>query len=182
MFFLYQVAFTVYPAIWAFFTEARFGWEPGMIGFSLAAFGVAFAFVQGGLIRVILRVLGEKGTVRYGLAFNACAFLALALVTNGTVALILTPLTALGAVVTPAIQSIMSRAVGDDAQGELQGLLTSASSLAMIVSPMVMTATFYAFTAPGAPVYLPGTPFLLSMLLMGACALVFTSRPAAQTS
>ena len=32
LFFLYQVAFTVYPAIWAFFTTARFGWSPGMIG------------------------------------------------------------------------------------------------------------------------------------------------------
>ena len=172
MFFIYQVAFMVYPAIWAFFTEARFGWEPAMIGFSLAAFGIAMAVVQGGLIGWIVRILGEVGTLRFGLAFNAIAFLVLALIQNGTIALILMPVTALGAVVTPSLQGIMSRTVSDDSQGELQGVLTSAGSLAMIVSPMIMTSVFYAFTTPSAPIFLPGAPFLLSMALMGACAVV----------
>jgi DHA1 family tetracycline resistance protein-like MFS transporter len=177
MFFLYQVAFTVYPAVWSFFTTARFGWEPGMIGASLAAFGVAMAVVQGGLIRVILRALGERNTVLYGLVFNAFAFLALALVTNGTLALILTPLTALGAVVTPALQGMMSRAVPADAQGELQGVVSSTVSLAMVVSPLLMTQVFAAFTAPGAALFLPGAPFLVSMLLMAACMAVLLARP-----
>ena len=176
MFFLYQVAFTVYPAIWSYFTEARFGWEPGMIGASLAAFGIAMALVQGVLIGPLIRRLGERVTVLYGLSFNACAFLVLATISNGTVALLFTPVTALGAVVTPALQGLMSRAVEDDAQGELQGVLTSAGSLAMALSPLLMTGTFYVFTSDGAPVHLPGAPFLLSMALMGACAVVFTRR------
>jgi DHA1 family tetracycline resistance protein-like MFS transporter len=179
MFFLYQVAFTVYPAVWSFFTTARFGWEPGMIGASLAAFGVAMALVQGGLIRVILRHLGERNTVLYGLVFNLFAFLALAFVTSGTVALILTPLTALGAVVTPALQGMMSRIVPPDAQGELQGVVSSTVSLAMVVSPLIMTQVFAAFTAPGAALYLPGAPFLVSMLLMGGCMAVLLARPRA---
>ena len=173
MFFLYQVAFFVYPAIWAYFTEARFGWEPAMIGISLAAFGIAIALVQGVFIGPIIARFGERRTVWFGLGFNALAFLAMGTVTNGTLALILTPLTAMGAMVTPALQGILSRAVADDAQGELQGLITSAGSLAMILSPLLMTWTFYAFTAEGAAVYAPGAPFLLSMLLMGACAFVF---------
>jgi MFS transporter, DHA1 family, tetracycline resistance protein len=177
IFFLYQVAFMVYPAVWAFFATARFGWEPRMIGLSLAAFGIAMALVQGGLIRVILRVLGERNTVLYGLVFNVFAFLAVGLVTSGAVALILTPLTALGAVVTPALQGIMSRTVPDDAQGELQGVISSTASLAMIVSPLLMTQVFAAFTAPGAEVFLPGAPFLVSMLLMVACMGVFFARP-----
>ncbi len=177
MFFLYQVAFMVYPAVWAYFATARFGWEPRMIGLSLAAFGIAMALVQGGLIRVILRVLGERNTVLYGLVFNVFAFLALGLVESGTVALILTPLTALGAVVTPALQGIMSRTAPDDAQGELQGVLSSTASLAMAVSPLVMTQVFAAFTAPAAGIFLPGAPFLVSMLLMFACMVVFLARP-----
>jgi MFS transporter, DHA1 family, tetracycline resistance protein len=179
MFFLYQVAFMVYPAVWAFFGTARFGWEPRMIGLSLAAFGIAMALVQGGLIRVILRVLGERKTVFYGLVFNLFAFLALGLVESGTVALILTPLTALGAVVTPALQGIMSRTAPDDAQGELQGVISSTASLAMVVSPLIMTQVFAAFTAPGAAVFMPGAPFLVSSLLMLACMAVFVVRPRA---
>ncbi|WOI55781.1 TCR/Tet family MFS transporter [Palleronia sp. LCG004] len=176
MFFLYQVAFFVYPAIWAYFTKARFGWNPQMVGLSLAFFGIALALVQGWLIRYILRWLGDRGTVIYGLIFNSIAFILLAFVTSGTVALILTPLAALGAVVTPALQGIMSRTIPDNAQGGLQGLLTSAGALAMIVSPLMMTQVFWLATADSTPFYLPGAPFLLSMLLLVACAFVFLTR------
>jgi DHA1 family tetracycline resistance protein-like MFS transporter len=162
VFFFYQVAFMVYPSIWAFFGKERFGWEPSMIGLSLALFGIMLAIVQGGLIRPVMRLLGERGTVIYGHVFDIFGFLALAFVTSGTVALILTPLAALAAVITPALQGIMSRTVGPDQQGELQGALVSVTALAMIVAPMVMTGVFSAFTRADAPVYMPGAPFLLS--------------------
>lgn len=173
LFFLYQLAFFVYPSVWAFFTVARFGWTPSMTGLSLAVFGVGIALVQGGLIRIILPLLGEVRTVLAGVAFNACAFLAMALVTNGTLALILTPLTALGAVVTPALQGMMSRTVPEDRQGELQGVISAAGAVAMILSPLLMTRVFAAFADPATPPFLPGAPFLLSMALMGVCAAVF---------
>ncbi|MDD9976503.1 MAG: TCR/Tet family MFS transporter, partial [Boseongicola sp.] len=142
LFFLYQVAFIVYPSIWAYFTTARFGWSEGMIGLSLGAFGIAMAIVQGGLIRYILKWFGDRGTVVYGLIFNFFAFVVLAFVESGLIAILFTPLTALGAVVTPAIQGIMSRMTSDDSQGELQGVLSSTSALAMIISPLVMTQVF----------------------------------------
>lgn len=176
VFFIYQVAFMVYPAIWSYYGKARFGWEPSTIGLSLALFGIMMAVVQGGLIRIVLRLLGERGTVIYGHVFDIAAFLALAFVTNGTLALILTPLAAFAAVITPALQGIMSKAVGADAQGELQGALTSAGALAMILSPMVMTGTFAAFTAPGAPVFMPGAPFILSAVLICFGLMVFMTR------
>ena len=74
---------------------------------------------------------GDSHTATHG-AFGAIAF-----VSSGAVALVLTPLAALGAVMTPALQGIMSQRVGDDAQGELQGALASISALSMIVSPMI---------------------------------------------
>lgn len=181
VFFLYQVAFSVYPAVWSFFGKERFGWDPATIGLSLALFGIMLAIVQGGLIRPILRVLGERGTVIYGHVFDICAFLALAFVTSGTVALILVPLAALAAVITPALQGIMSKAVGPDAQGELQGALTSVSALAMILSPMVMTATFATFTRDTAFVYFPGAPFVLSAALVLAALMVFLKRTDARS-
>lgn len=180
IFFLYQVAFFVYPAVWAFFGHARFGWDAGMIGLSLGLFGIAMAIVQGGLIRLILKRLGERGTVIYGLVFDIFAFGAIAFVTSGTIALILTPLAALGAVITPALQGLMSRTAADNQQGELQGVLTSVGALAMIVSPMLMTGVFAAFTQPGAEPYFPGAPFLLSILLILVALVVFIAprRPA----
>src|SRR6056297_2651840 len=118
VFFLYQVAFFVYPAIWAYFGQARFGWNAGMIGLSLGLFGVMRAVGQGGLIRLILARLGPRSMVIYWLVLEIFAFAALAFVTSGPIALILTPLAALGAVITPALQGIMSRAVGETRQGD----------------------------------------------------------------
>lgn len=180
LFFLYQVAFMVYPSIWAYYTEARFGWEPRMIGLSLAAFGIAMAIVQGGLIRYILRWLGDRGTILYGLAFNFFAFIILAFVESGFLAIIFIPLIALGAVVTPAVQGMMSRATSDNSQGELQGVLSSTSALATIISPLIMTQIFAAFAREDAAYFLPGAPFLLSMVLMVLCAVVFLATPRAQ--
>jgi len=173
---LYSIAFYVYPAVWSYFTQERFAWSPQMIGLSLGLFGIMMAVVQGGLIRVLLRWLGERNTVIYGHVFDIAAFGAMAIITSGTLALILTPLAALGAVITPALSAMMSRAVGDDAQGELQGVLASLHALAMIVSPLIMTGIFAAFTREGTAFYLPGAPFVLSMVLMVISLGVFLGR------
>ena len=178
VFFIYSVAFHVYPSIWPYFTQERFGWSPQMIGISLALFGTMMAIVQGGLIRIILSRLGEWRTIIYGIAFDIAAFGALAVVTSGTIALVLTPMASLGAATVPAMTGIMSQLVGDDEQGALQGVMASTGALAMIVSPMLMTSVFAEFTREGAPIYLPGAPFLVSMLLMTVALVIFLrSKP-----
>lgn len=173
VFFIYQVAFIVYPAIWAYYTAERFDWSPGMVGLSLSLFGISMAFVQGGLIRPMLRFMGERGAVIYGHIADVAVFLLIGFVSSGTWLLILTPLAALPAVITPALQGIMSKAVGDDEQGALQGALTSIAALAMIISPLLMTTVFYTFTTPETGVYLPGAPFLLAAVLIAAALMVF---------
>ena len=182
VFFIYQVAFTVYPAVWAYYTSERFDWSPGMVGLSLSLFGIAMALVQGGLIRPMLRVMGERGAVIYGHVADVGVFLLIGFVSSGTWLLILTPLAALPAVITPALQGIMSKAVGDDEQGELQGALVSISALAMILSPLLMTSVFYTFTQPGTPVYLPGAPFLLAAVLIALALMVFVRSGRVGTS
>lgn len=176
VYFLYNVGFAVYPSVWSYFGKAQFGWSPALIGLSLALFGVAMAVIQGALIGPAIRRLGERGTVITGHLFSIAAFATLGVVTWGPLALILTPMAALGGIIPPALQGMMSRAVAADAQGELQGALTSAASLAMILSPLVMTSTFAAFTAPDAAIHLPGAPFLLAMALSLTALIVFALR------
>ncbi len=165
VYFFYSIAHTVYPAIWSYFGKERFDWDPATIGLSLGLFGIMMAVVQGFLIRPAIKYLGERGTIIYGLFFDILAFGFLSIVTSGTVALLFVPLAALAGIVSPALQGLMSQAVGDDQQGELQGALTSLSALAMIISPMLMTSTFAAFTSETAPFYMPGAPFLLALIL-----------------
>lgn len=177
VYFLYQLSFNVYPVIWAYFTQARFDWDTRMIGLSLAAFGISMALVQGGLIRVALARFGELCTVVAGLVCGIVSFTLMAFVTSGTLALALTPLAALAAMAAPALQSLMSRQSPADAQGELQGILTSVNALALIVAPMLMTSVFAAATAPGASIYLPGAPFLASLVLACIGLALFLTCP-----
>ncbi len=178
VYFIYYVGFAVYPAVWSYFGKERFDWPPATIGLSLALFGVAMAMIQGGLIRPVLKALGERGTVIAGHLFSIASLISIAVITSSTWVLLLTPIAAFGGIIPPALQGIMSARVADDAQGELQGALTSASALAMILSPLVMTYTFARFTDADAPIYLPGAPFLLAATLstLGLAALLIGTR------
>ncbi|MCP9482731.1 TCR/Tet family MFS transporter [Shimia sp. CNT1-13L.2] len=174
VYFFYQIATAVYPSIWAYFTTERLGWSPGMIGVSLAAYGLGFAIVQGLLVAPSIRIFGNRGTVTFGLLIEFASLLFLGVVTSGLLVLAAVPVSALGALGMPALQAIMSRRVPDDAQGELQGVLTSLTSLATILAPLMMTQTFAYFTKPAAPVYAPGAPFILSACLLGIGLLLFS--------
>lgn len=174
--FLIEFAFMVYPAIWSFFTKERFSWDPGMVGVSLGAYGIAVVFVQAGLIRYVVPRFGENRCIVVGLGIEISGFLFLAFVSNGWLALIVIPLTALGAVATPSLQSIMSQSISDHQQGELQGVITSARSMAMIAAPLIMTGIFKSFSVKENAWYLPGAPFLLSALLLIACVFVFQAH------
>ncbi len=173
VFFLYQVAAAVYPAIWPYFIIERFNWEEGMIGLSLTAYGLCYAIVQATLIGPTVKWMGNRRTVTLGLALEVIALVYLGFIDTGLLLFIGIPIAALSTIGLPALQGIMSRRVSDDAQGELQGLSSSLTSLAHILAPLVMTQTFAYFSADHAILYLPGAPFLLSAVLMVFAIVVF---------
>jgi DHA1 family tetracycline resistance protein-like MFS transporter len=174
--FIYAIAFFVYPGVWAYYGALQFGWSPGMIGLSLGVFGIGIAVVQGLLMRPILRKIGERNAVIFGLSIDVLAFVALGFVTNGWIALALTPLTALGSIAGPALQGIMSRKAADDQQGELQGTIASITAVATIAAPLIMTQTFFYFTRDDAAIFLPGAPFLLSAIMTLGCIAIFVVK------
>ncbi|MGL5012032.1 MAG: tetracycline resistance MFS efflux pump, partial [Paracoccaceae bacterium] len=118
----------------------------------------------------------------FGMFVNIITLVALGLTSVGWLALLITPFTALGGVVTPALQAIASRATPADAQGELQGVMSSLTAIATITAPLIMTNTFAAFTGPTAPVNLPGAPFLLAAILMVICVTLHVAGLRATTA
>ncbi len=179
VYFFFQLSTFVYPAVWAYFTIEAFGWSSAHVGFSLAAVGFGFAVVQGGLIRPVLKRLGEFRTTQLGMIVSGISLAGYAFAPNGVWVWFLLPLSALGIMANPALTAMMSTRVAADAQGELQGLLASVMALTTIISPIVMTQLFGFFSGDSAPIYFPGAPFLLAALLMVA-ALVPLSIGVAQ--
>ena len=177
VFFLYEFAFYVYPAVWVYYAKAQFGWDSGMLGVSLASFGISVAAVEGILIRRILPWLGERRTIVLGFIFSIGIFVVLGFLTSGFWALLLTPNSALGSVVIPAMHGIFANKAEANQQGEIQGIVSSTQSLAVIFAPLVLTYVFYASTRPDGPIFLPGAPFLLAAAIVGLTLTLFVTRP-----
>jgi DHA1 family tetracycline resistance protein-like MFS transporter len=173
------IAMNVYAVIWSYFGQERFGWDARMVGISLAVYGIAFAIGQATLVGPLIRWFGERRAAQYGMVVDIVTLALLGLVTSGTAALVITPFTALGGVVTPAMQAIASRSSPADAQGEVQGVLSSLNAVGLILSPLLMTGTFSYFSGPSAPFYSPGAPFLLASAMMAVCLAILAARPRA---
>ena len=164
--FLYEIGHFVYPSVWSYFTQEAFGWSSSQVGFSLMAVGIAFVIAQGFLIRPTLRLLGPHKTAVYSLLVNFIVLSGIGLATSGWMIYALMPLAAVGAVTGPSLNGLMSPKVSQDRQGELQGVLSSIKALSVIISPLLTTQIFAAFSGEAAPMYFPGAPFLASAVLM----------------
>ncbi|QJW88188.1 TCR/Tet family MFS transporter [Spirosoma taeanense] len=162
---IYIAGFAV-QGTWTFYTMEKFKWDEKTVGLSLAAIGVSFAIVQGGLSRVIIPKLGQRRSVYVGMMFSAIGFALFAFASQSWMMFAFMGIYALGGIAGPSVQGIISNQVPPNEQGELQGALTSLTSTTSIVGPLIMTNLFSYFTASNAPVYFPGAPFLLGALLI----------------
>ncbi|HMU11279.1 MAG TPA: TCR/Tet family MFS transporter [Ferruginibacter sp.] len=151
---------------WSYFTIHRFSWSEGMVGISLAVVGVLVALVQAGLTRIINPKIGSEKSLYYGLALYAVGMLLFGLADQSWMMFVFLVPYCLGGIAQPALQAVMAGKVPPNAQGELQGAITSTMSLAAIIGPFVMNNLFFYFTHSEAPIYLPGAPFFLGAVLM----------------
>lgn len=181
VFLLFTIGTSIYAAIWPFFTVERFNWSPGMIGISLTIYGVCFAIVQGVLVRPAIKIWGEKKTIIIGFCFEFSAMVTFAFLTDGKILIILIPLASLGVLAQPAIQAILSKSVGDDRQGAIQGVASSLNAIAMVITPITMTWILAVFSDKTAKYYFPGMPFLFSALMVLLCLFILSRRKPAST-
>jgi len=164
--FLMSLAHVVLPSTAVLYMGYRYGWDAMAVGLVLAGVGIAAVIVQGGLIRPIVKAIGERNAFAVGLAFGAAGFAIYGLATVGWVFLLAIPVMALWGLASPSMQAIMTRHVGESEQGQLQGANASLMAIAGMVGPALFTQAFALFIGPKAPALLPGAPFLLAGLLL----------------
>ncbi|HEX6241354.1 MAG TPA: TCR/Tet family MFS transporter [Polyangiales bacterium] len=160
--FIWQLAFHVYPSTWAYFVIAKFGFTPAAIGGTLALSGLSMAIVQGFFTGRIVAAWGEARVAPIGIAVGMSAFLAYAFMNESWM---LVPTLVIGGfqgVAMPAINSLMSKQLGPERQGELQGGIASMMGLSSIFGPLALTETMARFSGPDARVQFAGAAFLLA--------------------
>ncbi|MFC3563474.1 TCR/Tet family MFS transporter [Pedobacter jamesrossensis] len=150
---------------WSYYVIEKFKWTPTMIGYSLAVVGIMVAIVQGGLIRFIIPKIGNRKAIYFGLMLYVIGFICFAFAANGLMMMLFIIPYCLAGIGGPAMQSIISNQVPENAQGEIQGITTSLQSLAAIIGPFLASHIFVYFIEKGTPFYFPGAPFILSAFL-----------------
>jgi DHA1 family tetracycline resistance protein-like MFS transporter len=177
---LWNIASMVYPATWAYFAIAQYGWSTGMIGVSLACAGIGMAIVQVKILGPVVQRLRERRTAMIGTAVATAGYLTYALVPVAWVGLTVIILTSLQALVQPSITALMSQRAPADAQGEMQGFIGSLNAIGAIAGPLLFNPTLAWFTGPAAPVHFPGAAFVIAsaFALLAFTALAMTRRAA----
>ena len=169
-YFISSIAHQVYPSIWVLYTGFRYDWGTKQTGLSLALVGVMAAIVQGGLTRIIIPKIGERRAAVSGLLIMAVALTGYGLAPRGWMVYIIIVFGSLSGIAVPAIQGMISRTVGDNEQGGIQGALTGMQSVAGFIGPPLATGLFGYFISDRAPAIVPGAAFFFSsgLALMAA--------------
>jgi len=173
--FLANLAHYVYPSVFVLFADHRYGWGPKEVGYVLAAVGVLSVVVNVGLVGRAVKRFGERRALLLGLSGGVIGFAVYGLAGRGWIFLVGLPISALWAMAAPATQALITRQVGADVQGRIQGALMSLVSMAGIIGPTIFAGSFGYFVDVRNPVHLPGVPFLIAALLL-AIALVAARR------
>jgi DHA1 family tetracycline resistance protein-like MFS transporter len=166
--FLDAVAHAVLPSMGVLYMLYRYGWDERAVGFVLAGVGVCSMIVQGGLIGPVVKRFGERRALLAGLVFGAAGFLVYGIAQTGLIFLVGIPLTALWGFANAAALGLMSRHVGADEQGQLQGANQSLQGIANMIGPALFAFSFAVAIRPGLGIKFPGTPFVIAALLVAA--------------
>lgn len=180
-YFLIYLATNSVQSTWSFFTIQQFSWNAKIIGLSLGLVGLLVGIVQGGLIRFINPLIGNKRSVYLGMALYTIGLVLFSFASQSWMMFLFLVPYCLGGISGPAIQSIISGQVPSNQQGELQGGLTSIMSLTNIIGPVLMTSLFSHFTKPSANFKFAGASFFLGSILM-AWGLFFAYRTLRHTA
>jgi len=164
--FLINLAHQALPSTWVLYTGYRYQWTSKQVGISLAIVGLMAGIVQGGLTRIVVKKLGEAKTAILGLCIGVLNFAAYGLATEGWIIYVILFVGSIGGVMGPAVQGMISRSVGANEQGGVQGSLMSLASVAGIIGPPMATSLFAYFISQSAPAYLPGAAFFFSSMLV----------------
>ena len=194
--FLLYFAHHVFSAVFVLYAAWRYGWGPKEVGLLLALVGVLDMLVQGVLVGPLVKRFGDRGVMVFGLLGGTVGIALMGWAPTGMIFILAMLPNALWGLAMPTLQSLMTRRVGEDEQGQLQGANMSVASIAGVMSPLffgwiysvsvgegaLATRLWLAKTLDGAPAQIlsvatrvmtqPGLAFYLAAVALLLAAIV----------
>ncbi|RUM06760.1 TCR/Tet family MFS transporter [Rhizobium chutanense] len=142
LFFIFSATGEAYGTCWALWGSDAFHWSGLSIGLSLGAFGICQTLAQAFLPGPAVKLFGERGAILAGIAGVSIALTIMAFAGESWMIFAVMPVFTLGGIGVPALQSLATRQVDEGGQGQFQGVLASAVSLASIVAPLGFSSVY----------------------------------------
>ena len=177
--FLYQLSQVVLPTIMVLYAGFRYGWTPWILGFVFMGSGASMISVQVFLVSPVVKRFGERGAVLIGASMGALGFLIYAFASNPWLYVLAMPIFALGGLLQPGLQALMTRRVGPQVQGRLQGANQSLQGIGSVLGTPLYGLSFAWAVRHDARWHLPGLPLLIAAALLLTALLIAlrTARP-----
>jgi DHA1 family tetracycline resistance protein-like MFS transporter len=167
--FMYEVgyiSFLYYTALWAvvstltLYAVKRFQMSPERLGELMSALGLSTMLSEAVLVRIIVPAIGEKRSMRLGLAAFSLQCAVLAIAYEGWQLFICVLLSTASNLVYPSLTSLVSSAVAPEMVGEALGAVNGVKALTEGVGPLIF-GTLMTFSEKTS---LPGWPYFLASL------------------
>ncbi|MCI3131379.1 TCR/Tet family MFS transporter [Phenylobacterium aquaticum] len=182
--FLFQLSHTVLPSIFVLYAGYRYHWGPDIVGLTLLLTGLLGILVQTLLVGPVVARIGERGALLLGTLGGALGFALYGFAPNGWAYVASAPVFALINFTQPGLQGLMTRRVGPQEQGRLQGANQSLQGIASITGPLVFGESFAWAIRHDAVLHAPGLPIFISasLMLIAFFLAVKVGRPMAAAS
>lgn len=142
VFFIFSLTGEVYGTCWTLWGNDAFKWNGLWVGLSLGTFGICQSLVQAFLTGPVVRLIGDRKSIYAGIACACLALVVMSLAKQTWIVFSIMPVFALGGVGVPALQSLATRQVDGDKQGQFQGILASVVSLSAIIGPLLFSSIY----------------------------------------
>jgi MFS transporter, DHA1 family, tetracycline resistance protein len=164
--------------VYVIYADTRFGWTDRTVGLSLAVVGIFQGLYGVFLVKPAVAKLGERRAMIFGYIGGICGYFMFGFTTTGLLLFLGIPALNLMAIAWPSAQSIMSRNVPPDQQGQLQGAVNSLRGISGLIGPGLFTWVFSKSIGEHAVVPTQGSPFYLAstLLVVGLGLIVFATR------
>lgn len=170
--FLYNLGHTVFPSVFVLWAGHQLRWDARQVGLALAAVGVLNVTVQGGLVRPVVKRIGERRALAIGATFGTIGFALYGVAATVPVFWIGAVLYAPAGFFNPSLLGLISRRADPSEHGRVQGATASIMGIAGMLGPGLFTTAFAWAIRDGARWHLPGLPFLIAAALFGVAGAV----------
>jgi DHA1 family tetracycline resistance protein-like MFS transporter len=163
-----EVAFLYYTGLWAIistlsvYAVKRFHLTPERLGELMSALGLCTMVAEAVLVRIVVPLLGEKASMRVGLASFCVQCAVLGFAYEGWHLFVCVAFSLAGNLVYPSLASLVSGSVEPGAVGEALGAVNGIKALTEGIGPLL----FGSLMTLSEHSRLPGWPYLLASVLI----------------